>query len=158
MVKKNKIVTLSITSYRGWGFGMHYYGHLKYSDESGGEDIEVRHKLTAKQASALNRYDSARTYKAGGMDYRFDTIEEVEVWALKLFKEEFKDSLLYKGTFASASAQPLLSWPKWFDKQAKRMNKLAEERERIGGYEKNPKRTTVIDDEWWDLLQTFKKK
>lgn len=138
----------------------HYYGKLVENHRGPGKSTEtdIKHALTRKEAERINEkneYIGIFKVKTGAISNEFETRERVRAAGIKLFRKQYPgDAILIDGT-GSLSARPLLAWPKWFDAQAKRVNDLATEWERIGGYEGNEKRAGQIDNEWQKLLVEF---
>ena len=97
------IVVLYITSWRGISFNAeHYYGKLiKVESEKinienvhdwslrGFDDVELKKKLTQKEAEELNEKDSylGSRYEEGYESNRFNSIKEVTEAGIKAFKE-----------------------------------------------------------------------
>jgi len=116
-----RIVFLEVTSWRGISIGAeHYYGHLISYNGEGLDKVELKRKLTAKDAVALNKKDSSITshsrWKAGEEVGRFDTREQVKVAALKAFAERFNsDDILLMGRYVGGvpGEQPLSVPEEW---------------------------------------------
>jgi hypothetical protein len=141
--------------------GEHFYGKLKWTNDEGKlQSVDLEHPLSRREATYLSKKSEAYgkgMYKAGMMDNRFETREELIRYAIKKFKELRKtpQAILINSSYSNCSARPLLAWPKGFSKQAKRCNDLAEEWEKIDGYEGNYNRADAIDDEWNKILEPF---
>lgn len=170
-MKKNKkcaepkflAVWLEISTWVGICIGaQHFYGRLHENNRGPGGnsgETDVTHALTRKEAAYLNKKNSWTGFmakKGGEMSRDFEAREQVYAAGIKLFRKQYPgDVILIVGSHGSLSAQPLLSWPAWFETQAKRVNELAAEWARIGGYEGNEKRAGQIDNEWQKLLVEF---
>lgn len=121
------VVNVEISSYRGVSLGAeHYYASLSFYDADGEYKIkELRHRLTAKQAKALNKKDGVSgCYKPGNMTERFDTAEDIQQIAIETFKELVPHAIVLTcGRSAVVAPQLVLVGPKGY--KAK-VNKLAE--------------------------------
>lgn len=150
-----KIVNLEIIS---WSFslgGEHFTGKITgYLRDDDYHSVEVRHPLTAKEAKALNKKDSARglsLQKPGDWSERFETREELRRAAIAVYKKEFpKAEVLLEGSFAVADAQPCLDGPPRF-KQT--VNKIVSAQEQCGGYERNYKKMEALYQRYRKLVE-----
>lgn len=121
------IVTLEVTC---WAFsigGEHYTGYVR-GYKKGGEyhQVEVSHKLTAKQALALNKKDDVKggcgRHKPGGISGRFDTRAQIERAAIATYKKKFPDAVVLNlGDACVADVQKVLVGPDWFKDGANEM-------------------------------------
>lgn len=135
------IVNLEIIS---WAFslgGKHFTGQIKgFRSEKDFHSVEVKHRLTAKEAKALNKKDSACGYslqKPGDWSNRFETLDGLRRAAISLYKREFpKAIVLLEGNGGIADAQPCLDGPTRFREA---VNKIVAAKKQCGGYERNPK-------------------
>jgi len=136
----------------------HWYGKIKWHYGRDGkrlrEEHEVKRPLTAKEARHLNKKDRhlRAKYKPGDLTYRFNTKAEVVAAATDWYRENCPGCFLFQCDPANRSASPLLTWAANF-KHADRVNALAAEWQRIGGYEGNEKRADAIDKEWQRLCE-----
>jgi hypothetical protein len=171
-IKCNKLFVigyLELTSFVWCGSlgANHYYGEIKY--ELGNHDdwmknrhkIEVYRILSRKDALQLTKLDESwgryGVHSPGDKSERFDTVEEVVRRGIEMWKNRFPLGVLIKGASATRSAQPIIYWPKELDKLAKKLNLLAEEWERIDGYEGNYDRAKIIDDKFNKLFSHLEK-
>lgn len=167
-----KIVYLHINTWLGTSAigAQHHYGTLKWrkpEERYDYEEYELRRPMTAKEIVAENKENFIEgcgpLFKKGSTTRGFfgedAVIKAGKAAAEKLFKGQ--EYILIKGDSSSCSARPLLHWPKRFDDKAKRINELAEEWERIGGYgyawsakdKARDKRAEEIDEEWLTLMR-----
>lgn len=131
------VVTLEVTC---WSFslgGEHYTGSVKgYQAKGKFHSMEITHKLTAKQALALNKKDGSKwggRHKPGDDSGRFDTRAQIERKAIATFQKAFPHAIvLNTGSGCVADAQRVLVGPEWFKDAA---NELHAMREKVGGYE-----------------------
>ncbi len=116
---------LDVSSYVGISIGAdHYYGHLKYNDQK----IELKHRLTQKEADLLNKKDgnNYNRYKKGALSERFDTEEQVEKIAIKTWKQHFPDAnILIKGSDVYIEPQPCIDGLKVIKDKINRLYKRA---------------------------------
>jgi hypothetical protein len=107
------IVYCDITSFTEIGSigAEHWYGKLKqgWGDWNLAYDnqVELLHPLTQKEATYLNKKSNNKfsRYKKGELSHRFDTEEEVEKFAINIWREKFPDGLvLISGS--SGTCQP----------------------------------------------------
>lgn len=149
---------LSITSYTYIASigAEHFYGTIKFTVPECKDDIKLKKPLTQKEAAYLNKKESYfQTYVKGEFSEKFQSEKELILFGINWFKETYSDGILFRGDGCSVSAQLLLYWPKSLDKFAKRINKLADEWEKIGGYEGNYKRAEKIDSLWYKLAKSY---
>lgn len=155
MSKLPAIVRLEITSWVGVSVGaVHSYGRLTWQegpDER--EDLNLDHPMSAKQAAWYNKEMAEQGYgylkkKRGDLSNDFDSKADVIQAAKKKIAELYPDGNAWLILGTSLSAQPILFWPPGLKKLADRSNALADEWEKIGGYEGNASRAAEIDDEW----------
>lgn len=161
------IVTLEITC---WSFsigGEHYTGYLTgYTKEGGYTRKEVQFVMSAKQALALNKKDNSRgrsLWHPGELATRFDTSEELERQAIKIFRFYYPDALVLNvGSFAVGDPQRILFCVedrKLADPNPAQFmhstNAMVEEWEKVGGYEGNEKRCTKLFHSYRALLKEF---
>ena len=124
-------------------------------------DIELKRKITAKEARELTEKDNdflrgkgrVFEWKAGDSTERFPNRESLEEAAIKWFNKHGRqnDVLL-----AASHADPcrVLGGPVWFCRAAKA---LYEQAEQNNGWEGNEKRMQKICDEWDALIGRKKK-
>jgi len=143
-----RLVFLEITS---WAFslgGEHFTGRIvgyrdgKYSDF---DAVQVQHKLTAKEAKALNKKDGARGFslhKPGHESDRFETPDQLRRSAIAIYKREFPHAkALMEGRGAVANAQRCIDGPQDF---MEAVNLIVEQQKACGGYERNPRKMDAL--------------
>lgn len=166
-----KTVDLVLTSWVGTSAigAMHYYGRLVWRNPASTDwkdrniEHELRRLMTRKEIAIANKemredgYKGAWLNKDNGphLTRGFYSYDEVRAFAIKTAAELFKgeEYILCERDTGCLSASPLLAYPERYRKQAERINALAEEWHRIGGYEGNEKRAREIDKEWFNLMK-----
>ena len=121
---------LDIQTWGGISIGaIHYYGSLKCDREQNYAKVELKHKLTQKEADALttkDRVDSSCGYEKGYLSERFDTEKQIIRLALKTYKIHFpKANILIRGSATYAEPQPCLDGPKKIKNRINQLYKLA---------------------------------
>ena len=143
------IVYIDIITYEMCFNGKHFYGKLdtRYSD--GDQDVRLRHKLSQKEASYLNKKDSCRgQFKNGDLTERFPTEKALLAEAKKVWRDEFpKGVLLINGSSSSGSVEHAIDGP---DRASvDRINALADEADKLNYYSgKDDDRMMEIDKEF----------
>jgi hypothetical protein len=143
---KLKICHLSISSFRGISPGaIHFYGSLWY----GGERVELKKKMDAKQAAYLSTKDYK--YHAGEITERFNSENEILDIAIKLWKKYYPEAdVLLEGSSGVLDPQKCLDGPSILKK---RINELWQQSREIGGWNGNLGKMKEIADEYlYDVL------
>lgn len=154
------VVTLEVTC---WAFslgGEHYTGWVRgYRGRRDFHAVEVKHKLSAKQAAALNKKDGSKwggRHRPGEESGRFDTRAQIERKASAMFREGFPQAIvLNTGSGCVANAQRVLVGPDWFKDKA---NKMYARHEEVGGYEGDEKTCKKLLHAYRKLLADLKEK
>lgn len=145
-MKKLKVVYLEISSWRGISIGAsHWYGKLVCN----GEHIELRRKLSAKDAAEMNRkWSSGNIFRRGSMCKSFDSEQDIIKLAVTTFKKHFKGaSVLVLGHSCTADPQKVLIGPREFKSK---VNAWYRRTERIGGYDGGHyQEMSKISDDFW---------
>ena len=112
---RERTVWLDVTSYRGYGGGIHYYGKMQYGPQSWPDKVptkDLEYALSARQAAKMNRLDAAGygggivAYHKGDMSWRFDTREGV-IEKGKTEWKEFAPEAIMLVQASSSLAQPM---------------------------------------------------
>jgi hypothetical protein len=154
MKKKTKIVKpvfcwLEITSFGACLGAEHFYGKLRMEDM---RYQEVRYKLSAKQAKALNKKDSYATYKAGYLSDRYWSKVELIADAMKQWRDAFPEAdVLIRGSCGTASIQQWLAVKPGLEEMKNAVNNLFARYEKVGGYDGDEEAANAIDKRYWAL-------
>lgn len=132
-MKNLKLFKLEISSFAMSFDAEHYYGKLHLlgagmlSDHDF-ERIELKKKLSGKEAKYLNIKDRVKIYHKGMDTDRFDTKEEVIKAAISWIKNNYKkeDFILINGRFISRSAEPIVYYPISLKKEVAELNFFAD--------------------------------
>lgn len=121
MNKRALITTLEVLY---WGValgGEHYTGTLKGYTDMGFKSYKVEHKLSQKEATYLNKKDCTNSrffvYRKGQLSDRFETLDQLEREAVKIYKKEFPFSIvlvLKRGSVSVCSPEKILDGPEPF--------------------------------------------
>lgn len=147
---KERIVVLHITSwvYTASIGAEHYYGKLHGHVVGEKKDVELKRTMNAAESRRLNAKDGFRSYRAGSETERFDTREEIENLAVKVWREIFPDSVaLVEGQTASAQPQRPLDGDPAIVRRLKRLWMVVERCD--GDWDKHPKAMRKCSDEYW---------
>lgn len=114
-----KGVLLEITSFRGVSIGaQHFYGRLRRYEAKKSIDVELRKKLSAKEARVLTKLDRSAmdwfkgSYKPGDLSDRFDSIIELRAFGLRHYQTLVPGAkVLIVGQYAVADPQECLDGP-----------------------------------------------
>lgn len=139
----------------------HYYGKLNFYDSrSKYISIELKRKLSAKEAKALTEKDRGdydwykSTHKAGELSDRFDSIEQVRAFAVKHYKKLVPGAkVLIVGQWGVCDPQECLDGPAELKLSINNHFQLFE---RCGGYEGNEKEATFLYKSFQKLLKKNK--
>lgn len=146
------IVYLEIHSWVGTALGAsHYYGELKDRDKT----VQLKTKLTHRQATKLNRDKEFKDFKAGDETTGFDSKELLIKEALKQWKSEFPHStLLVEGRSSVSGPQEIIEGP---DELKKAVNPLAQRADQIDWYTYRKHETEMqsLNDQWEKLMLKF---
>lgn len=154
MKKAKKIIKpvfcwLEITSFGAALGAEHFYGHLRMEDL---RYQEIRYKLSAKQAKALNRKDGYAVYKPGDLSDRYWSKIELIADALKQWRDAFPEAeVLIRGSCGTASIQPWLAVKPGLEKMLEAVMRLYERYEKVGGYDGDEEAADAIDKRYWAL-------
>ncbi len=149
---EDRFAWLEISSYIGVSYGArHYYGELRYGDER----VQLKYRMSAADATRLNKAHGWKGYRAGGLSEHFDSKEQVIALAVETYKTHFPDAiLLVQGNKAYAEPQPCLAGePALMEK----INELAAElkveeaKEEAKNGNQESRRMREICDEYWAL-------
>lgn len=103
--KRKQIVFLEISTFRGSCYGaVHYYGYL--TNDSSTKRVELNRTLTHVQALELTKLHNNNSsfgrdyvYEEGDEVSSFDSIDDIENYATKVWREHFPDmNMLVVGT------------------------------------------------------------
>lgn len=150
-----KTIVLEISSWAGTSIGAeHYYGRLMGYADNKITYVELKKTLTQREADCLNKKDESYVkLKQGDESTRFNSKKEIREKAIEIWKQHFPyDEFLLEGRFAVCNPQKCLVAP---DGLKDKINSLYEEQERIGGYERSPKRTEEIYREYTKLIAEY---
>jgi hypothetical protein len=154
-MKKAKKITkpvfcwLEITSFGAALGAEHFYGKLRMEDL---RYQEIRYKLSAKQAKALNRKDDWSGYRAGQMSDRYWSKIELIADALKQWRDAFPEAeVLIRGSCGTASIQQWLAVRPGLEKMMDAVNALFVRYEKVGGYDGDEEAADAIDKRYWAL-------
>jgi hypothetical protein len=158
-----RVVYLEITSWVGtYAFGAsHYYGTLKKSVPKSEkypfylETHDLEHKLTKREAAEMNKNSMFDyNWRAGGLYHGFSSKEAVIKQGIEEWKKYFPDAdILVLGSYGTADPQLILEGPKDL---MDFVNPLAEEAERIGGYEGDKVRMEELFQKFYKYWKEYK--
>lgn len=124
-MKISNVMAVEISSWAGVSLNAeHFYASLVFYDANGEyQTKQLRHKLTAREAKALNKKDGVGgAYSAGCMTERFDSVEDVHQAAIEEFKQIPHAKVLMCGRHAVLEPQMVLIGPEDYKV---RVNQLA---------------------------------
>lgn len=154
------IIKLEITSWGACIGGEHYTGNLKFNKNGKYTLIEVQQPLSRKMALYLNKKASSRgysLYQPGEMTDKFDTESQLIKKAIEIVKRDYPKALLFNGDYSCCSVEKLIYYPVEFSKEAKKINRLFNQMEKIGWYEGDYEITNKIDSKFYKIIEPYRK-
>lgn len=131
-MNNNKVVHLEVSSYIGISLGAtHFYGKLVREDGQGQlETVYLMRKLTARDATEMNKSDPDRTWRAGQSYDGYNTTQDIIDQALAEYKQYFPGAtVLLLGKYVFYTPKIVLDGPESLKKEAAY---LVESVERLG--------------------------
>jgi hypothetical protein len=142
-----------------WGCalgGRHFSGNLLYNKDKDYISIKVRHKLTQKEATELNKIDGNTTYEAGDESDRYNTKEQIIIDAFKLLVKEEGRGIMLNGY---GYPDEILAWSKEVDSIVNELNKINKIFWKKGGfnhYKDKNNEATKLWHKWEEKFNTLK--
>lgn len=142
---------------------VHYYGRLHfYAGRNKYHNVEVKRKLSAKEARALTKLDQGNydwmksTHKAGDLTDRFDSIEDLRGFAVRHYKTLVPGAeVLIVGSWGVCDPQECLDGP---DDLKLSINNHFMLFERCGGHDGDAKEADFLYKSFQKLLTKHKVK
>ena len=146
-----KIVYLVISSWTGISIeAEHFYGKLIFRDKYETiQEIELKRKLSLKEAKLLDKKDDCHTWQILRETERFNSTNDIQKLAIKTYKKLFPSAeILIEGRSSVAEPQPILAGNLKLKKEINKLNKRANE---IGRWD-NKKEMQKIWTKWNNLM------
>lgn len=157
MANNETVVYLSLSTFAGIvPVATHYYAKLKTSSE---KEVELKHRITAKEAKELNYVDSGLSYWAGELSSRFPNEETARKAGIKDWRKHFpKGIVLIEGDPVYLDPSPILRG------RVKSLRVIVNKWRELGGFdrysyiwERHKKKANDLCKSWDKLLEVIEK-